>query len=164
MEVHMKVNTKLFGEINIDDDKVISFDAGIVGFPDLTRFALMHDDDESDDGKGLSFLVSLDEPAFAMPVINPLLVKDDYNPVVEDDYLIPLGDLKEEDMLVRVTVTVPHDISKMTVNLMAPFIINAASRKAVQVILNEDEAYPVKYPIYEILAKAKEEAERKGDK
>ncbi len=158
----MKVNTKLFGEINIDDDKILTFEAGIVGFPDLTRFALMHDDDKAEGGRGLSFLVSLDEPAFSMPVISPLLVKDDYNPVVEDDYLIPLGELKEEDMLVLVTVTVPHDITKMTVNLMAPFIINASTRKAVQVILNEDEKFPVKYPIYEILAKAKEEAERKG--
>ena len=99
-----------------------------------------------------------------MPVINPLIVKDDYNPTVEDDYLIPLGELKEDDMLVLVTVTVPHDISKMTVNLMAPFIINAATCKAVQVILDEDDAYPVKYPIYEILARAKEEAEGKGGK
>ena len=93
-----------------------------------------------------------------MPVVNPLVIKDSYNPVVEDDYLIPLGELKEEDMLVLVTVTVPHDITKMTVNLMAPFILNAATKKAVQVILDEDDKYPVKYPIYEILAKAKDEA------
>ena len=160
----MKVNTKLFGEIEIDDGKVLSFENGIVGFPDLKKFALMHDDDgESEGGSGLSFLVSLDEPAFAMPVVNPLLVKDDYNPVVEDDLLIPLGELKEEDMLVLVTVTVPHEIKNMTVNLMAPFIINATTRKAVQVILDDDAAYPVKYPIYEVLAKAKEQAE-KGDK
>ena len=161
----MKVNTKLFGEIEIDEDKILTFDAGIVGFPDLTRFALMHDESDTEDGgNGLSFLVSLDEPSFAMPVINHLIVKDDYNPTVEDDYLIPLGELKEDDMLVLVTVTVPHDISKMTVNLMAPFIINAATCKAVQVILDEDDAYPVKYPIYEILARAKEEAEGKGGK
>ena len=154
----MKVNTKLFGEIEIDDDKIITFDGGIVGFPDLKRFALMHDEGEEDEGQGLSFMLSLDEPAFAMPVVNPLFVKDSYNPVVEDDYLIPLGELKEEDMLVLVTVTVPHDITKMTVNLMAPFIVNAATKKAVQVILDEDDKYPVKYPIYEILAKAKDEA------
>ncbi len=154
----MKLNTKLFGEIEIDDDKIITFEGGIVGFPDLKRFALMHDEGEEDDEQGLSFMLSLDEPAFAMPVVNPLVVKDSYNPVVEDDYLIPLGELKEEDMLVLVTVTVPHDITKMTVNLMAPFIVNAATKKAVQVILDEDDKYPVKYPIYEILAKAKDEA------
>ena len=161
----MKVDTKLFGEIEIDEEKVITFEGGIVGFPDLKRFALMHDEDNEEEGRqGLSFMVSLDEPAFAMPVVNPLVVKDSYNPVVEDDYLIPLGELKEEDMLVLVTVTVPHDITKMTVNLMAPFIVNASTKKAVQVILDEDDAYPVKYPIYEILARAKEEAEGKGGK
>lgn len=157
----MTVETRLFGTITIDDDKVINFPNGIVGFPDLQDFALMHDSENSD-GKGLSFLVSIQEPAFSMPVMNPLLVKDDYNPVVEDDYLIPLGELKEEDMLVLVTVTVPHEIEHMSVNLMAPIIINAASRKAAQVILNDDENYPVKYPIYDILAKAKEEAEKAG--
>ena len=155
----MKVNTKLFGEIEIDDDKIITFEGGIVGFPDLKRFALMHDEDDGEDGgQGLSFMVSIEEPAFAMPVVNPLVIKDSYNPVVEDDYLIPLGELKEEDMLVLVTVTVPHDITKMTVNLMAPFIVNASTKKAVQVILDEDDKYPVKYPIYEVLAKAKDEA------
>lgn len=155
----MKVDTKLFGEIEIDEEKVITFEGGIVGFPDLKRFALMHDEDNEEEGRqGLSFMVSLDEPAFAMPVVNPLVVKDSYNPVVEDDYLIPLGELKEEDMLVLVTVTVPHDITKMTVNLMAPFIVNASTKKAVQVILDEDDKYPVKYPIYEILAHAKDEA------
>ena len=155
----MKVDTKLFGEIEIDEEKVITFEGGIVGFPDLKRFALMHDEDNEEEGRqGLSFMVSLDEPAFAMPVVDPLVVKDSYNPVVEDDYLIPLGELKEEDMLVLVTVTVPHDITKMTVNLMAPFIVNASTKKAVQVILDEDDKYPVKYPIYEILAHAKDEA------
>ena len=155
----MKVDTKLFGEIEIDEEKVITFEGGIVGFPDLKKFALMHDEDNEEEGRqGLSFMVSLDEPAFAMPVVNPLVVKDSYNPVVEDDYLIPLGELKEEDMLVLVTVTVPHDITKMTVNLMAPFIVNASTKKAVQVILDEDDKYPVKYPIYEILAHAKDEA------
>ena len=165
MEVHMRVNTKLFGEIEIDEDKILTFDAGIVGFPDLTRFALMHDESDTEDGgNGLSFFFFFYEPACAMSVIDPLIVKGGYNPTVEDDYLIPLGELKEDDMLVLVTVTVPHDISKMTVNLMAPFIINAATCKAVQVILDEDDAYPVKYPIYEILARAKEEAEGKGGK
>ncbi len=157
----MTVETRLFGTITIDDDKIISFPGGIIGFPDLTDFALMHDSENSD-GKGLSFLVSLQEPTFSMPVMNPLLVKDSYNPVVEDDYLIPLGELNEEEMLVLVTVTVPHEIEKMSVNLMAPIIVNVATRKAAQVILNDDEEFPIKFPIYDILAKAKAEAENAG--
>ena len=156
----MTVQTRLFGRITIDDEKIIKFPGGIVGFPELTDFALMHDSEKTD-GKGLSFLVSLHEPDFSMPVVDPLMVKNDYDPLVEDDLLIPLGEFSTDDMLVLVTVTVPHEIENMTVNLMAPIIINADSKKAAQVILN-DSSYPVKFPIYEILAKAKAEAEKAG--
>ena len=41
----MKVNTKIFGEIEISEDKVITFQDGIIGFPDLKRFALLHDEE-----------------------------------------------------------------------------------------------------------------------
>ena len=33
----MKVKTKIFGEIEIDEEKVICFENGIVGFPELKR-------------------------------------------------------------------------------------------------------------------------------
>ena len=56
-----------------------------------------------------------------------------------------------------VTVTVPKDIKNMTVNLKGPMVINAAQRKATQVIVEGDE-YPVKFPIYDILNKNKEKA------
>ena len=49
-----------------------------------------------------------------------------------------------------VTVTVPSDLTKMTVNLQGPIVINADNRKACQVIV-EGNDYAVKYPIYEIL-------------
>ncbi len=151
----MEVNTRLFGEITIDDEKIIEFPGGIVGFPDLNKFAIVHDSEKTD-GSSLSFLLSLDEPAFAMPVMDPHIVKPDYNPMVEDDLLIPLGELVPEDTIVLVTVTVPRgEIEKMTVNLMAPVIINAKTRKGAQVILTED-GYDIHFPIYDILSAAKE--------
>ncbi len=151
----MEVNTRLFGEITIDDEKIIEFPGGIVGFPDLNKFAIVHDSEKTD-GSSLSFLLSLDEPAFAMPVMDPHIVKPDYNPMVEDDLLTPLGELTPDDTIVLVTVTVPRDeIKKMTVNLMAPVIINAATRKGAQVILTEGEN-EIHFPIYDILAAAKE--------
>ncbi len=154
----MEVTTKVFGTVTIDDEKIIHFPGGIVGFPDLQKFALMHDVENA--GSGLGYLVSLDEPAFAMPVLNPLIVKPDYNPEVEDDLLAPLGDLTPENTLVMVTVTVPHEIEKMSVNLMAPFIINSDNLKAAQIILEGD--YQIKFPIYAILKAAKDAAEKEG--
>lgn len=149
----MVVNTKIFGEIEVDESRFINFDGGILGFPELKRFMLIHDE-ESSGTKLISWMQSIDEPGFAMPVIDPLRVKPDYNPEVEDELLSRLGDLDNDDLLVLTTVTVPHEIEKMTSNLKAPFIINASTMKGCQVIL-EDEQYLIKYPIYDILKGSK---------
>lgn len=152
----MKIKTKVFGEVTIDDDKVIHFPAGIIGFPDMTEFALIHDEDK---GTGsIHWLQSMQEAAFAMPVMDPLIVKPDYNPEIEDELLSQIGKLDPEEILVLVTVTVPSDLTKMSVNLRGPIIINAAERKACQVIV-EGGDYAVKYPIYDILNAGKKAGE-----
>lgn len=147
------INTRLFGEVDINEEKVIVFEDGIIGFPEMKKFMLIYD--EENQKSKISWLQSLDEESFAMPVINPLLISEDYNPLVEDELLVKLGELDAQDMLVLVTITVPSDIEKMTVNLKAPIIINAGNHKAAQLIV-EDEKYLVKYPVYDILKEKKE--------
>lgn len=153
----MKITTRVFGEIEIDDNKIISFPSGIIGFPEMTDFALVYDEEKGKDTP-IRWLQSLQESEFAMPVMDPLLVAEDYNPEVEDDYLIPLGVMNTEDILVLVTVTVPKDLTKMSVNLQAPIVINSDSKKAIQIIVNPEQ-YPVKYYIYDILQDRKKEGE-----
>lgn len=150
----MTITTKLFGEIEVDENKMITFTSGIIGFPDLTDFLLIH---ESETAGGIRWMQSIQEPAFAIPVIDPLVVMENYNPNVEDEFIKPLNIKDEDDMLVLVTITVPSDIKEMTVNLRAPIIICGSSRKANQIIVEQDE-YLVKFPIYEILKTAKEKA------
>ena len=150
----MVITTKLFGEIEVDESKLIQFVNGIVGFPELTDFLLIHD---SEGNGNIQWLQSVQEPAFAMPVMDPLRVKEDYNPVIEDELLKPLGMTDEGNFLVLVTVTVPREIEKMSVNLMAPIVISGETRKADQIIVDQ-EGYIVKYPIYEVLKAAKERA------
>lgn len=152
----MVITTKVFGEIEIDDAKIITFDGGIIGFPDLKKFTLLYDSEKSG---GIKWLQSLDEPAFAMPVMDPLAVKETYNPVVEDELLKPLGELDPEEILVLVTVTVPKDLTKMSVNLQAPLVLNAENKKGCQIIVdNESGEFPVKFMIYDILQEKKERA------
>ena len=86
--------------------------------------------------------------------MDPLLVKPDYDPEVDDELLTGVGTLTPENLLVMVTVTVPSDLTKMTVNLQGPFVINVEERKACQIIL-EGNQYPVKFPIYDILKSGK---------
>lgn len=145
----MRVNTRLFGEIEIADEKIITFPNGIIGFADMTKFTLIFDEEQGSSA-GIRWLQSLDEPGFAMPVMDPLTVKEDYNPEVDDELLKNIGNVTADNILVLVTVTVPSDLTKMSVNLQGPIIINVDECKACQVIVDNEEC-PVKYPIYDIL-------------
>ena len=148
----MTTETRLFGTITIEDEKLITFPEGIVGFPFLKQFALIHD--AENENAPIMWLQSMDEPTFAMPVIEPQLVTDSYNPTVDDTYLEPLGELAEDQIYSLVTITVPPQIENMSVNLKAPIVINMANNKAVQIIVEDD--YKVKHPIYETLRKRKD--------
>ena len=155
----MTIETKIFGKIEVDEEKLITFPQGIVGFPELKDFMLIHDGE----GTGsIRWLQSIQEPAFAMPVVDPLTIVPDYNPNIEDELLKPLGNVTSDNMLVLVTITVPKEIEKMTVNLKGPIVINSESLKAAQLIIDDDK-YQVKFPIYEILKAAKDKAERTGE-
>lgn len=148
----MKIETRMFGEIEIEEEKIIHFTDGIIGYPDCKNFTLIFDE-EKGRRKNICWLQSVDEPIFALPVLDPLLIKEDYNPAVEDELLHTLGDLKEENTFVLVTVTVPEQIEDMSINLKAPIVINVDERLACQIIVEEN--YPVKYKIYELLKKRK---------
>lgn len=150
----MKVNTKIFGEVEIEDEKIVEFPNGIIGFPDLKLFTLIFDEDKGVNA-GIRWLQSVEEPSFAMPVMDPLKADETYNPSINDELLKPLGNLESDNMLVLVTVTVPREIEKMSVNLRGPIIINVEERKAVQIIVDGEE-YPVKFPVYEIFRARKE--------
>lgn len=149
----MKANTRLFGAIDIEDDKIIKLKEGIIGFPELKNFTLIHDEEK--EGKGsIKWLQSMDDPTFALPVINPLDIKEDYKLVVNEKSLEPLGVMTEENTFILVTITVPDKIEEMSINLKAPFVINTDSLQGAQMILEND--YPVKYKIYDILKKVGE--------
>jgi flagellar assembly factor FliW len=149
----MKLETKIFGEVEISDEKILNFENGIIGFPDLKHFVLLHDEDKGKEA-GIRFLQSVEEPGFAMPVMDPLVVNPDYEPEVSEELLKDVGNITADNILVLVTVTVPADLKKMSVNLQGPFVINVDEKKGCQVIL-ESGNYPVKYPVYNVLRSGK---------
>ena len=151
----MKAATRLFGEIEIDESKIITFEDGIIGFPDMKKFTLIFDE-EKEGSPSISWLQSMDEPEIAFPVMDPLFVCETYNPSVEEELLKNLGTIKEDNLYVLVTVTVPQNIKELAVNLKAPIVINTDTRKASQIIV--EDALPVRYRIYEILEEAKKKA------
>ena len=150
----MVAETKFFGTIDIEDDKIINFPNGIIGFENLKNFALIYDSEREERSK-ISWLQSMEEPLMVLPVINPLDLMDNYTPTIEDELMKNIGDPADADLLIFVTLSIPSDIELMTANLKAPFIINTVERKAMQVIVENSE-YPVKFYAYEALQARKE--------
>ena len=72
----MRADTRFFGTIEIEDDKLIHFENGIIGFPQLKTFTLIFDG-EKNDGRAISWLQSMEEPELALPVMDPLIIKED---------------------------------------------------------------------------------------
>ena len=151
----MKAKTRLFGEIDIDDDKIITLEGGMIGFPFLQKFTLIYDEENEKKTSSIMWLQSMDEQEVAFPVVHPNEVKPDYNPTVNDEMLAPLGEIGEENVYVLVTVTATADVKNATVNLKAPIIINTATKKGCQMIVEDD--YPVKFNLYQAMQERKKE-------
>lgn len=148
----MKVQTKWFGEIEVSDDKIITFDKGIIGFEDWKKYTLVYDAEKEED-ISIIWLQAVDEPTLALPIMKPEFVYEPYDPVVEDEIIATLGeDIQNADLRVFCALTVPQNLTKMTINLKAPIIVNFDTMKGVQLIADNSD-YQVRYPIYDILKK-----------
>lgn len=151
----MKANTRLFGEIDIPEEKIITFEQGVLGFEEYRKFTIIFDTSRETESS-ISWLQCMDEPELAFPMINPFYVMEDYNPVVETEWLEPLGGVTEENIVIFVFVNIKSDITKLTANLKAPVIINSDTRKGAQLIV-ENTDYEIKYNIYDVVQRQKTE-------
>ena len=145
----MKAVTRLFGTIDIADDKIITMERGMIGFPNLTHFALIFDEEKKDKKFKIMWLQSMDDGDVAFPVADPIQIKEDYKPLVNEEIIAPLGEMTEENTYILVTVTVPKRVEDFSVNLKAPIVINLDSNKGAQIITEDD--YPVKFKVYDLL-------------
>lgn len=152
----MLINTKFFGEVDIEDSKVITLVNGLLGFDELKKYVILYDSEKSN-GDSISWFQSADEQTLALPVVNPLFIYEGYNPTVEDELLKPLGEVGEEGYMVLVTMRIPSDPKEVSCNLKAPIIINPNTLLGCQIIV-ENEEYPIRYKIYDKIQALKEKA------
>lgn len=147
----MKVETKWFGTIEVGEEQILTFEKGIIGFEDWKKYTLIYDAEKGVEESSIFWLQAIDEPTLALPIMDPTLVYEGYDPIVEDEIINTLGDnIADATLLVVCTVTVPEKLENMTINLKAPVIINMDTNRGVQLIADNDD-YQVRYPIYDIL-------------
>lgn len=142
----MKVITKHFGEVEVDEGRIIKFEQGILGFELDKEFVLFTEEENRSDG--LCWLQSLTTPELALPVIDTIFWFPSYSPEVADEQVAKIGELEEKDLTVFSVVVITDKIEEMTTNLKAPILINNMTKKGLQVIAANDE-YAIKHNLYE---------------
>ncbi len=143
----MLLKTKHFGDIEIDENKIVTFNDGIPGFDELKRFVVLYSGDEN---SPFRWLQCVDDGEIVFAVINPFMVVTDYDIEIPEEVISNLDIKSLEDVMVLSIVVVPDDINKMTMNLKAPIIINTKNNRGMQVILDTDR-YSVRHYIVEEL-------------
>ncbi len=127
----MELETLRFGKIKIQDDKIIHFPKGILGFSDQKDFILFPHSEDSP----FFWLQSVSDGELAFVTMDPTLVVDNYTIDIDEDTVKDLKAHDESDLELLCIVTVPQNQpEKMTINLLGPIVIHTKKRQAVQII------------------------------
>ncbi|WP_235535810.1 flagellar assembly protein FliW [Nocardioides sp. Root190] len=126
------------------DIPVIELAHPMPGFPDDARFALVRLDEEG----VLHSFRSLDSDGLQFVVVPPAPFYPDFAPEIGDDVVADLGidPAAADDVLVLLVVRAGATLAETTVNLRAPLVVNPATRRACQVVL-DDAALPLAAPL-----------------
>lgn len=146
----VKVKTKSFGEIEVDDNIVFDFPDGILGFDYIKKFVVL---DSDEDKSPFKWLQAFDEVNLAFVIIMPIDFMNEYDLVISQNDMEAVGTEDPNDLLVFAIVTIPEDTSKMTANLQGPLILNPKKRLGRQAISLSDK-YGVRHNILEELNKS----------
>ncbi len=136
----MKLNTRDFGEIEVDEKDIITFTSPIYGFEQYKRFAFLYHKEISEH---FIWLQSVEEQALCFILVEPELVSDHYCPELPGGAAQALG---EGDCMCWLMVSIRDPFSKSTVNLKSPIVVNLEGHLAAQIILEED--LPIRYPLF----------------
>ena len=142
--------TSRFGDLCVDEELVINMPNGLIGFEQCRRFIVV----TANESSSFRWFQSLDDGSIAFPIIEPRHFKPDYVPTISDTDARLLGLTPETPKLVFAVVTVPkRDPRGMTANLLAPLVINAATKMGRQVIVT-DEQYTTRHSIVDEMERA----------
>jgi flagellar assembly factor FliW len=149
----VKIATKAYGLIEINERQKISFPSGLLGFESLKDYAIFDAEQHP-----FYWLQSLDSEQVAFVLINPFVFRPDYEMNIDNEELLPIGISDPDKALIFSIVTIPADGGPMTANLQGPLIINREVRLGFQAVLT-DSRWKTKHDIVEELAAAKENAQ-----
>lgn len=132
--------TLKFGKLEIQEEDVVYLPEGLLGFSQCKRFIILEDPQQAP----FQWLQSLDNTDLCFVLVDPLLIKPDYQ-IQTTKEEVEMLDLKDpKDARIFVIVVVPKDLNEVSANLKGPLVINPHNRRGRQLVLM-DEKYPTRY-------------------
>lgn len=131
----MKVETYLFGAVEVDPEKVITFPNGLVGFEQSKRFMLVHDEGKAQPSSYT--MQSLDDPALALQIVDPASIGFNYELVLSDLETALLQSPTTDEVTVMQVLFKKEEDGKavITPSLRAPLVINTKARIGLQKVM-----------------------------
>ncbi|MFV0519280.1 MAG: flagellar assembly protein FliW [Lachnospirales bacterium] len=136
----MELVTKNFGTISYDENKVIDFPEGIPAFEEMKKFVILGEPDTD-----FFYLQSTEDGNLSFVLLDVQKLMPNYDPMVKEEQIFCLGEIKNNISIYNVCV-IKDTLENMTVNLMAPIVINNDTNKGKQVILENNE-YSIKHSL-----------------
>ena len=139
-----KVNTVRFGEIEVEEEKIVHFKDGIPAFEDEHEFLIIPYDEESP----YYFMQSLKSPELAFLITTPFIFFPEYVIEIDDETLEELKIKNQEDVMLYTLITIPNgSVRYMTANLLAPVVVNTENMQAKQIVM-EKTRYTTKHRLF----------------
>jgi flagellar assembly factor FliW len=128
----VKIDTKAFGLIDVDEKQKLIIPHGLFGFEETTEYVILNAEHEP-----FYWLQSVKEKEIAFILINPFLFRKDYEVNIANEELAEIEITSPEEALIFVIVTIPQDGSPMTANMQGPVVINKEKMTGMQAILSD---------------------------
>jgi flagellar assembly factor FliW len=143
----VKVVTKAYGLIDVDECQEITFSQGLLGFAAYKQYVLLDAERQP-----FYWLQSVEEESIAFIVINPFLFRPDYEVDIDNEELLEIGLSDPSKALILAILTIPPEGGLMTANLQGPLVINRDTRFGMQAVLS-DPRWKIKHDVMaELLA------------
>lgn len=139
----MKIASTRFGPLEVAPEQILRFPHGIPGFLDEKAFVHLPHEENSP----FSFLQSTAEADLSFLLVEPFFFLPDYEFVLEDELAGELELSPENPPQVFLIGTVKEKLTDMTVNLLAPLVINRDKGLGRQIILDNKD-YSIRHRLF----------------
>jgi len=141
----LQVNTTRFGMIEIEEEKLLTFPVGMVGFPHLKKYFFV----PVPGNDVFAWMQAQGDPDVAFLMVDPFIFFPDYNVKLDQQIRdsLQISDRKQVTLLTTVTIPAREGVQGMTTNLLAPVVINHERAVGQQVIL-DGSGYKTKHLLF----------------